>query len=202
MDSGSEVASQHVASLPTGGDADAALVRLAKSGDLTAQSQLIQQWSIRILATCRAHIRDRQAAEDATQETLLRGFRAIHTLQDEKSFGSWLRGIAQNVCRDWLRKKQRRDGLVQEEQCETFADHRHDAAEAELNQQEKLRQLALAISDLPTPQQEVLNLFYFDEMSYDDIAALLQVARSTVNTRLATARESLRKALTTLEREH
>ncbi|MCA9033175.1 MAG: sigma-70 family RNA polymerase sigma factor, partial [Planctomycetaceae bacterium] len=63
------------------------------------------------------------------------------------------------------------------------------------------RQLALAISDLPTPQQEVLNLFYFDEMSYDDIAALLQVARSTVNTRLATARESLRKALTTLERE-
>ena len=46
------------------------------------------------------------AADDLAQETLLRGFRSLHTLVDPDRFGTWLSGIALRTCRDWLKSRQ------------------------------------------------------------------------------------------------
>lgn len=86
--------------------ADAELVRQARSGLRPACAELVRRWSARVLAVCHARVRRREVADELAQETLLRGFQALTTLDSPERFGPWLRGIAQRVCLDWLKATQ------------------------------------------------------------------------------------------------
>src|SRR3954469_20967451 len=87
---------------------DAALVRQAMGGGATAYEQLVRRWGARVLAVCRARVRDdADAAEDLAQEALVRGWRALPTLDDAGRFGPWLCGIASRACLDWLKSPKR-----------------------------------------------------------------------------------------------
>ena len=64
---------------------------------------------------------------------------------------------------------------------------------------EEREQLAVLIADLPEDQREALLLYYYQEMSYDEMAQWLGVARSTVNDRLSKARRQLKRKLLAAE---
>src|SRR6188472_1060166 len=85
---------------------DSDLVRLAQGGQPAAYEELVRRWSARVLAVCHARIRSAHTAEELAQEALLRGLRAIRTLEDASKFGPWLCGIAANVCLDSLKRAQ------------------------------------------------------------------------------------------------
>src|SRR4051812_41356701 len=85
---------------------DSELVGLAQGGQLTAYEELVRRWSARVLAVCHAKVRSCHTAEELAQESLLRGLRAIGTLEDPAKFGPWLCGIASRACLDWLKSSQ------------------------------------------------------------------------------------------------
>src|SRR4029078_3305922 len=85
---------------------DGDLVRLAQGGQLAAYEELVRRWSARVLAACHAKVRSAHTAEELAQEALLRGLRALATLEDPAKFGPWLCGIASRVCLDWLKSGQ------------------------------------------------------------------------------------------------
>src|SRR5262245_24099825 len=87
---------------------DSELVLLAKGGQLAAFEELVRRWSARMLAICHAKVRSAHTAEELAQESLLRGLRALGTLEDPAKFGPWLCGIASRVCLDWLKSGQAR----------------------------------------------------------------------------------------------
>ncbi len=199
------VTDQSPAMLPTephfraGVEDDCALVRQARQGDHAAAARLIQRWAVRVLALCRAQIREPQSAEDIAQETLLRGMKSLSTLANDTLFGGWLRGIALNLCRDWYRtagKQAPAWSSLSEFLLEEHVQDRRGTDSDALERNEQTLRLTTEITKLPVDQQEVLNLFYFDELTYNEIAHILGVARSTVNARLTAARETLRKQLT------
>ena len=67
---------------------DADLVRQARAGRTEAYAELVRRWAGRVMAICHARIGRAHLAEDLAQETLLRGFRALHTLVDPDRFGA------------------------------------------------------------------------------------------------------------------
>src|SRR5580704_16158114 len=85
---------------------DADLVRQARAGRTTAYEELVRRWAGRITALCHARVKRAHLADELAQETLLRGFRALHSLSDPDRFGAWLCGIALRACLDWLKAKQ------------------------------------------------------------------------------------------------
>src|ERR1700761_9738636 len=89
---------------------DSDLVRLAQGGQLSAYEELVRRWSARVLANCHARVRSCHTAEELAQESLLRGLRAIGTLEEPAKFGPWLCGIASRVCFDWRKSGQARQG--------------------------------------------------------------------------------------------
>src|SRR5207302_6874316 len=101
------VQQQQTTPTTTAAATDGELVRQAVAGRTAAYEQLVRRWSPRVLALCHSRVRDRAAAEDMAQETLLRGFRGLKTLADPDRFGSWLFGIAVRTCLDWLKSSQR-----------------------------------------------------------------------------------------------
>src|SRR5262249_31723543 len=86
---------------------DAELVRQALAGRGEAFADLARRWSARITAICHSRVRRADVADDLAQETLLRGFRALHTLSDPAKVGAWLMGIAARAALDWLKAKER-----------------------------------------------------------------------------------------------
>ena len=172
---------------------DEELVRRLLAGDRSAREALARRHAPQVLAVCRAKA-GRDAAEDLAQETLIRGLRSVGTLGDPGRLAAWLRGIARHVCADWAR---RRPGGLRFSELSPAADFAADAAgpaEAAAASEET-DDLRAAVEGLPPDLRETLLLFYYDDLTYDQIAAALGVARATVNARLAKARAALARRL-------
>lgn len=180
---------------------DGEFVRRSRSGDGAAYGELVRRWSARVVAMCRARLRTLHAAEDAAQETLLRGWRSIGTLEDVDKFGGWLRGIAHRVCLDWW--KSRQNGQVPfstlgpagvTEPCVAAEDD-------PLERAEESRRLWDVLDSLEVEHRETLMLYYTRDLTYRELAELLGVSVGTVNARLAAAREKVRLRLVRAEAE-
>lgn len=177
---------------------DGELVRLALAGGASAYEELVRRWAGRVLALCHARVRSAHLAEDLAQESLMRAYRALGTLAEPEKFGSWLRGIAVRACLDWL--KSRQSGLVPftvlgETACaEDIADGEL-APGAGLEQEDEVQRLLAAVESLPAELSEVVMLYYYNDLTYHDLAALLGVSPATVNARLTRARALLRLRL-------
>lgn len=175
---------------------DGELVRQTLAGDGAAYEELVRRWSARILAFCHAKVRSGPAAEDLAQEALLRGYRGLSSLAEPESFGCWLHGIALRVCLDWLKRKEHQqvgfasagiDGDALIEPGEPPLDR--------LARQEQLQSLVREVEALPDECREVIMLYYYDDVTYQEIGDALGVSAATVNARLTKARNLLRQRL-------
>lgn len=102
--------------------------------------------------------------------------------------GVWLRRIAGNVCVDLIRRNKVRQTSAADVESVAKVDDR----ETSKTQREELVGF---IQDLPEPLAEVIFLHYYDDMTYDEMAQWLGVARSTVNERLSKARKQLKQKI-------
>jgi RNA polymerase sigma-70 factor (ECF subfamily) len=183
---------------------DGTLVHQALQGDRTACEELVHRWSARILAFCHAQVGNRQMAEDLAQESLLRGMRGLHTLDAPDKFGPWLCGIAQRVCRDWRKSKQASQvpftSLAPDRRPELLARTDSGVTEDEVDRMDELRRLMDEVHSLPEKHREVLMLYYYQDVTYQDLAQMLGVSFATVNARLTQARATLRERLSDVRR--
>lgn len=173
----------------------------AREGDRRAIESLIRRSYPRVLALCRARLLRRADAEDATQEVFLRAIRGLTEIRSPEAVGGWFRGIALHVCADMLRRSQKSvqrssfaEADTHPEVCGFGAvDVNVDAVDTT----DEHQFLVQCVHSLSEELREVILLFYFDNMTYEQISNWLGVARSTVNERLSRAREQLRRKLLT-----
>ncbi len=178
---------------------DGELVRLALAGGASAYEELVRRWAGRVLALCHARVRSAHLAEDLAQESLMRAYRALGTLTDPEKFGSWLRGIAVRACLDWLKSRQATMvpfTALGESACAEDVVASETAPEAGLEYEDEVQRLLSAVESLPPELSEVVMLYYYNDLTYHDLAELLGIAPATVNSRLTRARALLRSRLT------
>ncbi len=120
------------------------------------------------------------------QETFLRAFRLLPTLERRESFGSFLAGIAVRVCADFRKARAR---------SEVSIDAIAEPTEKTETARETDDRLITALRALPEIHRDALALFYFADRSYREIAATLGISEAAVNARLAVARRLLRDFL-------
>src|SRR5688500_12806389 len=168
---------------------DGELVRRARAGEPAAYGQLARRWAARVLAVCHARV-GRSAAEDLAQEALLRGLRALPTLEQPEKFGPWLIGIAVRTCLDWHKSAQGTevslDAMPPGHEAQVEVDG--DATD----RRERAGQLMREVERLPQAYREVLMLYYYQDCTYQELADMLGVSAATINARLTKARAMLR----------
>lgn len=172
---------------------DGELCREALRGVRSALAELTRRWAARVVAVCRARVRRLDVAEELAQETLLRAVRSLSTLENPDCFGAWVRGIADRVALDWLKSPQRSQVpfSVLAEPGVDFPCHAESGPQA-AERNDEWQRLRIEVDRLPDDCRETLLLFYYDSLTYDELAAVLGVSRATVNARLAKARRLLR----------
>ncbi len=174
---------------------DAGLVRQVLGGRTEAYGELVARWAGRITALCHARV-GRAVSADLAQETLLRGLQELASLIEPQRFGPWLSGIAINVCRDWL--KSRQNSQAPFSALGPPAPNRAWAASspgANLEQQDEVRRLMTEVEALPEECRTVLMLYYYQDLTYRELADVLDVSSATANARLTRARALLRARL-------
>lgn len=134
----------------------------------------------------------RDAAEDLTQETLLRAWRNRHRLRDEDKVRGWVLRIALNQWRDFCRRKERQQGRSDFTE-NLLMDERDGAIAAE--QKEDVTRTVAALRSLPDRQRDVLYLYACEELTISEIAELLEISSNAVKSSISTARKQMRDRL-------
>lgn len=138
-------------------------------------------------------------AEDLVQETYVRAIEAFHRLREDSNVKGWLLTILRNLWFSELRKQRRRPQLLENDHdehiAEALASTERNALQL-LEGKEDVERVRLAMQELPSPFREILILREFEELSYNEIAVVLDCAAGTVMSRLARARARLRELLT------
>ncbi len=182
--------------------ADSELVALARSGDKHAFGRLVERYQqmARRVAVCM--VDDDDLAWELTQEAMLQAYLSLGHLRDETVFRSWLYGIVLNVCRSYLRDQKTvlawQDLAGGVRFCESsFSESAPDpqwvAEERELH-----RKVLEAIQTLPPGSRAATLLFYYEQLSLQEIAAVLNISITAVKGRLHKARQRLREQLLAL----
>jgi RNA polymerase sigma factor (sigma-70 family) len=169
--------------------ADELLAIRCQLGERAAFDALIARWHKPLWRYARNLTGQDAAADDATQETWLRVLRGIARLREPARLRSWLFGIAHRVLMDRLRQQyaQPQDGE---------ADIDAIAAPVPPDDEFDLDALRQALAALPLVENEVLTLFYLQELALGDVAQALDIPVGTVKSRLFRARKLLRHQLT------
>jgi RNA polymerase sigma-70 factor, ECF subfamily len=169
------------------GDRDAALVRRVLDGDATAFTTLVDRHASACLRFATRMLGNRADAEDATQETLVRAYRALGRYEEREVFRTWLFAILVNRCRTAaMRRERRQRRVVADEHALVSAAVASDAGAVEWQ-----TELERALATLDPEQREAFVLKHVEQWSYDEMAAATGVGVSALKMRVKRACERL-----------
>ena len=174
-------------------DIDSETLAGLKSGDDDAYLRVIAEMKGPVYRFAVRLCRDRDTAEDITQETFLAVWRNIASFEGRSKFSTWVFGIAYRQYLAARRTEDRSPDTVPLEDRHE-ADHAHDPgiALAEADRRDRLRR---AVYALPDPYREVVCLVHLEELTCREAAEVLEVPIGTVKSRMSCALRLLRERL-------
>ena len=176
---------------------DAELIRRTLAGDETAFTMLVKKYHKPVHALAWRKIGDFHIAEDITQETFLKVYKHLATLKDLDRFPGWLYVIATRRCIAWLRKKRLHAQLVEDIDVVTkgkgtYSQYVADQ-QAKISTEAKQEVVKQLLGKLRESERTVITLYYFGEMTCEEISKFLGVSANTIKSRLSRARQRLKK---------
>ena len=176
---------------------DGALIQKTLDGDEQAFAKLVDKYQKQIHALAWQKIGDFHIAQEIVQDVFITVYNNLSTLNYHNRFAGWLYVIADNKCKNWLRKKKiSLESLENMDPVEIdkvyYAEYLSDQREAAAKENKRSLVHKL-ISKLQESERTVVNLFYIAEMNCEDIGKFIGVSPNTVRSRLYRAREKLKK---------
>jgi RNA polymerase sigma-70 factor, ECF subfamily len=159
-----------------------------------AIDEIMNRYGQEILQLSFSYVKNKQIAEDLTQEIFVKCYKSLHTYSGKSKFRTWLWRIASNHCKDYLKSWYNKNVFTTDYQP-LYDSIQSDSVEQTVIKDEEDDQLAAAVMELPVNYREVIYLFYFEEMSIREISLVTDVKENTIKTRLKRAKELLKERL-------
>lgn len=175
-------------------------IDLLKSGDQAAFRSLVEEHQQIVFTTCMGIVHNEYDADDVTQDVFIQAYHSIHSFRADAKLSTWLCRMAINKSLNFVRDNKRKQffkSLVSIDENE-IEDLPSDLESAENESAIRAQQFHKAIDRLPKKQRTAFVLCKYDEMSYKDIAEVMQISLSSVESLLFRARKSLQKKLSNL----
>lgn len=154
---------------------------------------LMRTYGNDVLRTAYMYVKDIHTAEDIFQEVFIKVNSNLHNFQGNSSIKTWIIRIAINTCKDYLKSAYSRRIVPMEEFLEDsiIAEDNY----ADIERQETIQSVKDAVMELPEHYKDVIMCVYFQEMSMDQAAKMLELPVGTIKSRLARAKEKLKEIM-------
>ena len=173
-----------------------ALLLACCRGDEAAFARLVGRYQDLALRTAFLITNQRQAAEDVAQNAFINAFRHLRSFDLERAFTPWFLAILTNEARMYLRGQRRRPALpLDDDLADPAVVEQADELLARLVRNDERARVRAELSALDEPLRSTAVLYYFNDLSIDEIADATGAPPGTVKSRLHSARQRLRAAL-------
>lgn len=173
-------------------------VTAARKGNEKAFEKLCEMQCARIIYTCMGLLGNREDAEDAAQEVLVRMHKNIRRLKATEAYSAWLSRIVLSVCNNMRRDnlKHKSDLPIDEMEGLYANDLLPFLPSAYVENQEGRRQLLNVVAKLPYQQRVCIYLFYYEGLRHKEIADALSITTRAVESHILRAKSNIKKQLT------
>jgi RNA polymerase sigma-70 factor (ECF subfamily) len=173
---------------------DNALVLQTLHGQLKSFKILVERYQRGAYLYAAGMVGNQEDAFDLSQEAFVRAYKNLNRFNPLYQFKTWFFQILSNLCKNYLRQKASRGKvLASSELAETAEAPRKTSPDILFEKNETERAVWNCINELPEKFREIIILSHFQDMSYDQIAGILDIPRGSVMSRLYYARLKLRE---------
>ena len=163
-------------------------ISAARRGDRNAFSKLVQAYQIPVYNLTYRMLGNAQEAEDAAQETFLRAYKRLSTYQPDKKFSNWILSIASHYCIDVLRRRRFQWLSVEDDPVMAWLSSDEEQPDDAALRSERAEEVRVLLERLDPSYRSPLVLRYWHDLSYKEIAEMLNLSEPAVKTRLHRAR--------------
>ena len=190
--------------MPVQPDPDAVLMLRVKRGDREAFAGLVEKYKQPVMNFIYRSLRDETEAEDLAQNVFLQVYKSRSRYKQTAKFSTWLFTIARNLCLNELRRRSRHPAESIEETHAENDDQRRSgntrtnrrlAPPEKLLQGELVQKIEEALAGLPENQRSAILLCRQEELSYEEIADVLDCSLSATKSLIHRGRETLKEKL-------
>jgi len=169
---------------------DRDLVLRTRRGEVEAFGEVVARYQQSVFNVCYRMLGERMEAEDLAQDSFIRAYKRLETFDVERPFGPWMRRVATNVCLNHIQQQRPESYELDEERDQSPAAARQEP-ETYLQGAQAAQEIREAIITLPAHYRAVIELRHYQEMSYSEIAEVLELPISDVKSHLFRARKKL-----------
>jgi RNA polymerase sigma factor (sigma-70 family) len=175
------------------------LMNKVRDGDPEKLGLLYERYKRPLLSFFVGMLRDKELCEDLVQNTFARILKYRHLFRGDGDFRTWMFHIARNVKNDHFKKRR-----VEQVPVETWTERigHSETKSEEMEQEEELGMLSIAMAKLPEDKREVLLLSKYQERKYQEIGMILGCSESAVKVKVFRALQELKAIYQQLEKTY
>ena len=159
----------------------------AQEGDANAFTSLVEAYQKPVYNLCYRMLGNAEDAEDAAQETFLRAYQSLKRFDPNRSFSTWLLSIAAHYCIDRIRRQRYRIISFEELPYLDVADD-SPGVETRLSHKQEQEQIQALLNSLNPVDRAAMVLYYWYDLSYEEICQELGLSISQLKSRMHRAR--------------
>ncbi len=174
---------------------DQPLIDAVLAGDTQSFRVLVDRYKDLVFTLALRMVKHREEAEEVSQDTFIKVFRSLNRFKGDSKFSTWIYRVAYNTCLDRLKKHKREHQVVA---IDEYTEHQVKTIDNALDtMEEEERKLAIqsCIQLLPSDDNALLTLFYFEELSLEEIADIVGLTANNVKVKLFRSRKKLTNIL-------
>ena len=168
------------------------------NGNTNAFTVLVYRYKDLVFTLALRMVKNREEAEEVSQDTFIKVYISLNRFKGDSKFSTWIYRVAYNTCLDRLKKNNRQEYTVA---IDEYTEHQVKTLENALDaleEQEKQLAIKKCLEMLPSEDSFILTLYYFEELSLDEISKITGLKPNNVKVKLFRSR----KKLATILKQH
>lgn len=170
---------------------EARILDQIRNGNAAAYRIVVESYKDLVFSLVLKIIRNREEAEEVSQDVFLKAYHALGSFKFESKFSTWLFRIAYNTAISKTRKKSIVNASIDDHVIQNFSVDTIQENFERSNEEERIKIMNRIVSELPTEEQLLINLFYYNQQSVDDISLITGLSDSNVKVKLHRIRKKI-----------
>lgn len=170
---------------------DQNIINQVIEGDTNAFSILVDSYKDLVFTLALRMLKHREEAEEVSQDVFIKVFKSLHKFKGDSKLSTWIYKVTYNTCLDAIKKHKRKHIEVNIDKYDAYDIEVIDDAFEKLADADRQKAVKSCIEALASEDSFILTLYYFEELSLDEIAKITALKANNVKVKLHRARKRL-----------